>query len=75
MTPRSRACGPRCRAKTAHQLGQEQARGNRGISRPASAGRDFAPDRVFVYLPVQGVQDGSATTWLEAVAEADYLSG
>jgi quercetin dioxygenase-like cupin family protein len=34
-----------------------------------------APDRVFVHLAVQEVQDGSATTWLEPVSDADYLSG
>lgn len=33
-----------------------------------------APDRVFVHLAVQEAVDGSAVTWLDPVADADYLS-
>ena len=33
-----------------------------------------APDRLFVHLAVQEVEGGSAVTWLEAVADIEYLS-
>ena len=31
-----------------------------------------APDRLFVHLAVQEMQDGSATNWLEPVTDAEY---
>ena len=34
-----------------------------------------APDRVFVHLAVQEVENGSAVTWLEQVSDAEYRSG
>jgi quercetin dioxygenase-like cupin family protein len=34
-----------------------------------------APDRLFVHLAVQEAQDGSATTWLEPVSDAEYAGG
>ena len=32
-----------------------------------------APDRIFVHLAVQEMQDGSAVTWLELVSDEEYL--
>ena len=31
-----------------------------------------APDRLFVHLAAQETENGSATTWLEPVSDADY---
>jgi quercetin dioxygenase-like cupin family protein len=33
-----------------------------------------SPDRVFVHLAVQEMQDGSAVTWLELVSDEEYLA-
>jgi len=34
-----------------------------------------APDRVFVHLAVQEMENGSTVTWLELVSDEEYLAG